>query len=44
MLNFASSVGVEQTIRIFCNTTQVTIGTGTDRTSLKAYVIMEYTK
>lgn len=44
MLNFASSVGVEQTIRIFCNTTQVTIGTGTDRTSFKAYVIMEYTK
>lgn len=44
MLNFASSVGVEQTMRIFCNTTQVTIGTGNDRTSLKAYVIMEYTK
>lgn len=44
MINFATSDGVQLAMRLFCNTSQVTIGTGSDRSSLKAYVIMEYTK
>ena len=44
MLTFATSDGIQYTIRLYCNSTQVVIGAGSDRSGLKAYVIMEYTK
>ena len=44
MLNYATSDGVQYSIRVCCNSVQVVIGTGSDRSGLKAYVIVEYTK
>lgn len=43
-LPYSTQDGLQYTIRIVCNTTDVAIRTGTDRTNLTAVVILEYIK
>ena len=43
-LPFSHETNMNQCIRLYCNATQVIIGTGQDRSGYIGIVIMEYTK